>query len=478
MIKRSGLQRNGLREQLKAKERSAAARQAEKASSQPGRNDILPSLAIELYPVHALKLHARRLRKSDPAHVREVANSISTLGFNVPLLVGKDNVVIDGDSRLEAAKRLGLSSVPCIPVHHLDETEQRLLRLAVNRLGEKGTWDLDELEAEFRELVIADAPIEISGFGLDEVDQLIDEGEAEPEDLDLAPSQGPATAQPGDVFRLGAHRLICGDATDPAIVERLMGEDVARLVLTDEPFTVPIEGHVSRGGHQDLAMASGEMTDARFLEFNRKWMDAVLPYLVDGGILGTFIDWRGLPAAHATATALGLRPLSLVVWAKTSAGQGSLYRSQHELLPLFKKGEAAHVSNIARGKRGRHRSNLWIYPGVSSRRSDGRKGLQHYPTVKPTAMLEDALIDLTNRGDIVLDPFLGSGSTLMAAEKTGRICHGIELDPLYVDVIIRRYEVATRKSALLADTGEPFATVTARRLDDNAAAVGRSPPHE
>jgi DNA modification methylase len=213
-------------------------------------------------------------------------------------------------------------------------------------------------------------------------------------------------------------------------------------------------------------MASGEMTDAQFLKFNQKWMDAVLPHLMDGGILGTFIDWRGLPIAHAAATALGLTPLNLVVWTKTNAGMGSLYRSQHELLPLFKKGDAPHVNNISLGKRGRHRTNVWTYPGASSLGSDARKGLQDHPTVKPTPMLQDALIDLTNRGDIILDPFLGSGSTLIAAENTGRVCRGVELDPLYVDVIIRRYETATGANVILADSDETFEEVAVRRRNE------------
>src|ERR1700723_479276 len=201
-------------------------------------------------------------------------------------------------------------------------------------------------------------------------------------------------------------------------------------------------------------MASGEMSDGEFLAFNEGWMAAVLPFLCDGGVCGTFIDCRGYPTVFAAASKLRLIPLNLIVWAKTNAGMGSLYRSQHELLPLFKKGSASHVNNISLGKRGRHRTNLWIHPGASSLGSDARKGLQDHPTVKPTALLQDALIDLTNRGEIVLDPFLGSGSTLIAAENTGRVCRGIELDPLYVDVIIRRYEAETGVAAILADSGE------------------------
>lgn len=455
------LRLDSLREGLRTKGRSRRQATAKLAKAGKGgqraiRNDILPSLRIEPCPVDALKSSVRKLRKSDPGHVREIANSISALGFNVPILVGKDNVVVDGHSRLEAAKLLGLSSVPCIRVDHLDETEQRLLRLAVNRLGEKGSWDIGELEAEFKELIIVDAPIEISGFGSDEIDQVLIGGDEDGfEAADLAPLPGvSAIARVGDLFLLGPHRLICGDATDPAVIARLMRTDLARMIFTDEPFNVAIGGHVTGGDHREFVMASGEMTDAQFLEFNQKWMDAVLPHLVDGGILGTFIDWRGLPVAHAAATAVGLTPINLVVWAKTNGGMGSLYRSQHELLPLFKKGAASHVNNISLGKRGRYRTNLWTYPGASSLGSDARKGLQDHPTVKPTAMLQDALIDLTNRGEIVLDPFLGSGSTLIAAEKTGRVCCGVELDPLYMDVIIRRYEAHTGTAVILAGAGD------------------------
>ena len=480
-MSKDDLRLDNLREGLKAKGRSrrkAAARhaEAEQGNLRSGRNDILPSLRIEPCAVGILKSHVRRLRENDPAHVREIANSINSLGFNVPLLIGKDNVVVDGDSRLAAAKLLGLSSVPCIRVDHLNETEQRLLRLAVNRLAEKGIWDVGQLEAEFNELIIADAPIDISGFGADEIDQIVIGTSEDGHEIgDLAPLPGVAAiARVGDMFRLGAHSLICGDATDPAVIRRLMHTDVARMVLTDEPFNVAIGGHVTGGEHREFVMASGEMTDTQFLDFNQRWMDAVLPHLVDGGILGTFIDWRGLPTAHAVATALGLTPLNLVVWAKTNGGMGSLYRSQHELLPLFKKGTASHVNNIALGKRGRHRTNLWTYAGASSVGSDARRGLQDHPTVKPTAMLEDALIDLTNRGEIVVDPFLGSGSTLIAAENTGRVCRGVELDPLYVDVVIRRYEAATGTSVTLADTGEAFEDVASRRRNDKDVG-GRAP---
>ncbi len=417
-------------------------------------------------PLDELRSPARRVRARDAAHVREVAASISALGFCDPILIGNDNVVLDGEARLEAAKLLGLLSVPCIRVGHLTPIEQRLLRLALNRLGEKGQWDLDELKMEFEELILDDAPIEISGFSLDEIDQILIGDEAEAvEQGPLAPESGAAAvARLGDVFQLGPHRLICGDATDPIVLRRLMeGDPPARLVLTDEPYNVKIGGHVTGGAHREFAMASGEMTAEEFLAFNVAWIEAALPFLCDGGVFGTYIDWRGAPIVSAAAARLRLTPLNLIVWAKTNAGMGSLYRSQHELLPLFKKGDAPHVNNVELGKRGRWRSNVWNYPGASSLGSDARRGLQDHPTVKPTAMLEDALLDLTNRGDIVLDPFLGSGSTLIAADQTGRVCRGVEIDPLYVDVIIRRYEAATGNAAVLIETGERFADLAALR---------------
>jgi DNA modification methylase len=215
-------------------------------------------------------------------------------------------------------------------------------------------------------------------------------------------------------------------------------------------------------------MASGEMSAGEFLTFNEAWMGAVLPHLHEGGLLGTFIDWRGCATANAAAMKLGLTPLNLIVWVKTNGGMGSLYRSQHELLPLFKKGSAPHVNNVELGKRGRWRSNVWTYPGASSLGSDAQRGLKDHPTVKPTALLEDALLDLTNRGDIVIDPFLGSGSTLIASEKIGRVCRGVELDPLYVDVIVRRYEAASGAPAVLIETGEAFNVLAARRAEQSA----------
>ena len=259
--------------------------------------------------------------------------------------------IIHGEVSCEAAKQLGLDRLPCVRIGHLSPEEQRVLRLAVNRLAEKGEWDLDAVKIEFDELIVTDAPIEITGFSPAEIDHVILGDATEGlEEGPLEPDSATAVARVGDIFQLAAHRIVCGDATDPSVLARLLeGDASSRLILTDEPYNVKVAGNVTRGHHREFAMASGEMTDAEFLAFNGAWIATVLPYLCDGGILGTFIDWRGLPTVHSAVESLGLAPLNLIVWAKTNAGMGSLYRSQHELLPLFTKGSRPHVNNVELG---------------------------------------------------------------------------------------------------------------------------------
>jgi hypothetical protein len=342
---------SSLGDQLRRKSRNRREHQelmAAASSARPRRNDMLPRLELSYVRLEELRPSARKLRKLDPAHGPEVASSIGALGFCDPLLISRGNELVHGEVRYEAAKQLGLDRVPCVRVEHLSPAEQRVLRLAVNRLVEKGQWDLDALKIEFEELVLLDAPIEIAGFSPDEIDHVI-LGDASDglEQGPLEPDSAVAVARIGDVFQLGPHRIVCGDATDPAVLARLLeGEAPARLVLTDEPYNVKIAGNVTGGRHREFAMASGEMTDPEFLAFNGAWIASALPYPCSGGVLSTFIDWRGLPTVHLAAAKHGLVPLNLIVWAKTNAGMGSLYRSQHELLPLFKKGTAPHVNNV------------------------------------------------------------------------------------------------------------------------------------
>jgi DNA modification methylase len=471
-------QSSAFRADLKAQGKRRRERLSSLASAPPlrRRNDLLPPLRVEELSLADLVGPARNVRRQEAAQIREVAASIAELGFCDPVLIGGGNTVLNGMIRVEAAKQLGLPRIPCIRVEHLTGSEQRLLRVALNRLGENGAWSLEDLKVEFEELIVEQTPIEISGFSAPEIDQILLGDDPPPhEQGPLAPAPGAiAVAREGDIFFLGEHKIACGDATAEDVFAALMRDDgPARLVLTDEPYNVRIAGNVTGGSHREFAMASGEMSGSEFLAFNLAWMKAALSHLANGGLFGTFIDWRGLPTVHAAATQLGLAPINLIVWAKTNAGMGSLYRSQHELLPLFKKGDGDHLNNIDLGRKGRWRSNLWVYPGASSIGSDSRDGLQDHPTVKPTALLADALLDVTARGDIVIDPFLGSGSTLVAAEKTGRRCRGVEIDPLYVDVIIRRYQAETGREAILEATGETFTALAARRRDERADGSAR-----
>jgi DNA modification methylase len=279
----------------------------------------------------------------------------------------------------------------------------------------------------------------------------------------VAKAPSVAIARKGDVFELGSHVIVCGDATEPDTVATVMSGTKACLVLTDQPYNVKIAGHVTGQDCREFVMASGELSEVEFAKFNAAWIAASIAHLCDGGVLGTFIDWRGYGSVATAAAGLNLIPLNLIVWAKTNAGMGSLYRSQHVLCPLFKQGKTAHINNVELGRHGRWRSNVWRYPGASSVGSDARKGLTFHPTVKPVAMLEDALLDLTNKNEIVLDPFLGSGSMLVAAEKAGRHCRGIELDPLYVDVALKRYQEITGAEVRLRETGENFEELRIRR---------------
>ena len=456
--------------------RSRARRERQSALTEIGahaparlRNDLAPHLNLVVVPTERLRPASQPVRRRDQTQNARIRDSIKRLGICRPILVDGDFTIVEGHGIWEAAKELGIAEVPCIVIDHLDESELRLLSLALNRIAETGEWDYDALQAEFEDLTALGEDVVLAGFEMAEIDALLLDDDVGPGDADseVVPAFGAvAISRTDDLWLLGEHRLLQGDARDPAAYARILDEgELASLVLTDEPFNVPNVGHVtSSGHHREFAMANGEMSAEDFMAFNHAWMSAATGRLVDGGLMATFIDWRSIELVLACGRQLGLPLLNLVVWAKSNGGQGSLWRSQHELLPFFKKGDAPHVNNIELGRHGRWRSNVWTYPGASSLGSDARDGLAHHPTVKPRALLEDALLDVTNRGDIVLEPFAGSGSTLMAAEAVGRICRAIEIDALYCDLTIQRWQQMTGQEARLSETQETFAQVRARRL--------------
>jgi DNA modification methylase len=377
---------------------------------------------------------------------------------------------------------LGYEQVPTIQILDLTEAQKRAYILADNRLAELAGWDEEVLAIELQYLVSADVEVDVSltGFADAEVDLLIenlDDGAGENDD-ELPPVDAGATpiTQPGDYWLLGTHRLHCSDARDPEAYETLMGGARAAMVFTDPPYNVPIHRHVCGLGavkHREFAMASGEMSEAAFIAFLKSVLTNMATASRDGSLHYLFIDWRHLSELLMAGRAVYDEYKSLCVWAKSNAGMGSFYRSGHELVLVFKKGKAPHVNNIQLGRFGRNRSNLWQYPSVNSLDPERRQDLVLHPTVKPVALVADALVDASNRGDIILDPFCGSGTTILAAEKTGRRAFCLEIDPLYVDVAIRRWQAATAAAAVHGDSGATFQELETDLEKAKASAVNQ-----
>lgn len=462
----------GLTDHLKTKARQRREGQGVLTSigrhAPPSRNDLLPQLAISYVELDHIQPALRRVRRNEAAQTARVLASIHKFGIVAPILVDDSLRIVHGHVVYEAARQAGLPRIPIVRIGHLKPAELRLLSIALNRLGETGGWDETALRLEVEELLDLDEDVLVTGFEPAEIDALLlldDETADEGMDEVDVPLVSRSVSQAGDLWRLGRHLLLQGDARLPDNYAQLMGPDErARIVLTDTPYNVPNSGHVTtQAHHREFVMAGGEMSREEFAAFLKDWMAASLAHVMEGGLLATFIDWRSVDLVIACGRALDLELLNIVVWAKSNGGQGSFWRSQHELLPVFKKGTAPHVNNVALGRFGRWRSNLWSYPGASTLGSDARDGLAVHPTVKPRLLLEDALLDVSHRDEIVLEPFAGSGSTLLAAERTGRICRAIEIDGPYCDIVIQRWQAMTGEEATLSETGESYRQVADRR---------------
>jgi DNA modification methylase len=448
----------------------------------------LSSLEITYLPLASLKPAPRNARTHSRKQIGQIADSIKTFGWTNPILISDEGHIIAGHGRVAAARLLGLREVPTLRLSGLTPSQIKAYRIADNRLAELAGWDRELLVLELGELLEAplEFELEIIGFETAEIDLLIDgKSAANPgEDEFEADTNGPAVSQLGDVWQLGHHHVICGDSLDAATYDQLMQGKQADLVLCDPPYNVKIDGHVSGLGqhqHREFAMASGEMSESRFIAFLTRVFRLLAEHSRDGAISFQFMDWR-----HAYEMLTAGREVygdlkNICVWAKDNGGMGSLYRSKHELVFVFKNGTAPHVNNVELGRFGRYRTNVWEYAGMNSMHAARDEALGFHPTVKPVAMLADAILDCSNRADIVLDAFLGSGSTLLAAERTGRVCHGIEIDPLYVDVAVRRWQRKNGKEARLVGTEQTFAEVGIARshtqtpgaLEASSAAASR-----
>ena len=381
--------------------------------------------------------------------------------------------VVSGWAMVLAAQRLGLAEVPAITVTDLSELELRALRLALNRLSEDGDWNKQELAFELKELIDLGFEIVLTGFETAEIDLILeDHGDCageEPDPDDAIPEANrdqPAVTQLGDLWRLGEHVLLCGDARDPGSYDALLGGEEPRLAVTDPPYNVPILGHASGLGqikHRDFVMAAGEMTEPAYVDFLQNVFGCMSDTLVGGGIAFVFIDWRHVEQAIRAGKLVQLELKNLCVWVKPNGGMGTFYRSRHELVLVFKKGDAPHVNTFGLGNTGCYRTNVWEYAGVNAFRRGRLEELAMHPTVKPTALVADAIKDCSRRRDLVLDPFAGSGTTIIAAEKTGRRARTVEIDPHYCDVIVRRWQAYAGKSAILAVAGLSFEEASERR---------------
>ena len=426
------------------------------------------SLEIIYRSVDGLRPDPANPRCHSKKQVRQIAESIKAFGFNVPILIDRDGNVVAGTGRLAACGELGMTQVPTLCLDHLTPAQLLAFRIADNRLTEIATWDDRLLAEQLKDLSLLglDFSLEVTGFDMAEIDLRIQSFEEPPEGDDPADglpgvAAGPPVSKLGDFWRLGHHRLLCGSALDTTAFAALMGEERASVVFTDPPYNVPIDGHASGLGaihHRPFPMASGEMNGAEFTAFLRQAFGNLAASTVDGALHYICMDWRHVDELLAAGRGAYGEPKNLCVWVKDNAGMGSLYRSQHELIFVFKHGRQRHRNNVQLGQFGRNRSNVWHYPGANSFARCGAEGNLSalHPTVKPVAMIADAILDSSARGDIVLDGFLGSGTTVIAAERTGRRCYGIELDPVYVDTIIRRWQGLTGGSADHAASGRGF----------------------
>jgi DNA modification methylase len=434
--------------------------------------DWTQTITIEWQDPQALVPYIRNPRTHTKKQIQQIAASIRTFGFTNPVLTDDEGGIIAGHGRVEAAKQLGLARVPTIRIARLTDAQKRAYILADNRIAELAGWDPSLLALELKHLteIDLDFEIEVTGFETVDIDLIIagaaQGGDRAEEEVAVDPDEiVTPVSQVGDLWHLGRHRLLCADALKAESYEQLLQGEKAQMVFTDPPYNVAVNGHVCVSGkikHEEFVMASGEMSETQFTEFLTGVFSQLARFSADGSIHFHCMDWRHIHELMTAGRAVYTQLKNLCVWAKTNAGMGSFFRSQHELIFVFKNGSAPHINNFGLGEGGRYRTNLWTYPGVNTFKSGRLDELEMHPTVKPLALVADAIKDCSKRGGIILDAFSGSGTTIVAAEQTGRHGYALELNPKYVDVAVRRWEKVTGKRAVHAATG-----LTLDRLADS-----------
>jgi DNA modification methylase len=427
---------------------------------------------LEYIALTDLVPHDRNARTHSKKQLKQIADSITRFGFTNPVLVDGNNLVVAGHGRIEAARLLGMAHVPVLRFEHMTETEKRAYVIADNRLAELAGWDNNLLASELEAIAELDANFELALTGFDpaEIEALLNSLEADPATeapVEIDESE-PVITRVGDTWVLGDHVITCGDATDPEVYRRLLGDEKAQMIFTDPPYNVPVNGHICGLGkvqHEEFVMASGEMSEEEFTRFLTDVTANMAAFSCDGSIHYICMDWRHMGELLAAGGSSYTELKNLVVWNKDNGGMGAFYRSKHELVFVFKNGVGPHINNFGLGQHGRYRTNVWDYAGVNSMKAERDEELAMHPTVKPVAMVADAIRDCSRRSGIVLDPFSGSGTTIMAADQTGRRARVIELDPRYVDVAIRRWQKATGGKAILKGSEATFDDLAALAAD-------------
>ncbi len=437
------------------------------------RNDPAPKLRSERRPLDQLRDAERRTRTTSPEQLERVTRSISQFGFLKPVLIDGQGQIVDGHILVEVARRLSLPDIECVVIDHLSKDELRLARIALNRIQETGDWELDELSLELGELSVSDLDLTVAGFDLLELDLILDQGSILA-DLDNGIPAKPEipVSQLGDLWCLDQHRLLNGDSLDPRSYERVLAGRTIDCVFSDPPYNTKIDGVVSGKGkikHRDFAMGVGEMANDEFTTFLADYLRRCKEHASKGAVIFACMDWRQVDLLMLAGRDAGLHRINKAVWNKGNGGMGSLYRSAYEEVVVFCTALSPATNNVLLGKYGRNRTNVWSYPGANQQGSSASKTLGDHPTPKPVELVADALQDVTKRGQLIFDPFMGSGTTLMAADAIGRIACGIELDPVYVDVTIDRWQKKTGKQALHAISGKSFDELREQQCDNFAS---------
>jgi hypothetical protein len=389
----------------------------------------------------------RNPRTHSKKQVGEISASIVAFDFTNPILIDEAKMIIAGHGRLQAAKKLDLAQVPTITLPHLNDAQKRALRLADNKIALNAGWDTDLIKVELDELsrLELDFPLEITGFSTGEIDVILCKCDGDPDDEIVPAIPSVPRTKLGDIWVLGDHRIGCGDNRDLEFLHAVVGAEAkVDAAFLDPPYNVRINGHANTSGrHAEFVMASGEMTASEFESFLEQTLGMAVQVSRNGAVHFVCMDWRHLTPMLGVGSRIFGALINVCVWNKSNAGMGSLYRSKHELVLVFRVGEAPHVNAVELGKHGRNRTNVRDYASVNSLQGSRREDLLLHPTVKPVSMVAEAIKDVTRRGDIVLDTFLGSGTTLIAAERTGRRFRGVEIDPGYVDVAVDRWVAVT-----------------------------------